>query len=75
MFLCSLEVSTARQSSKPYHAMPTPLLQAGLELTHAATSIYPLWLVPVTLEGEVDAARGDTMFVDLGQPCPPHPCP
>ena len=28
--------------------------------------MFPLWLVPVTLEGEVGEDRGCTMFVDLG---------
>ena len=39
-----------------------------MELSHEATEVYPLWTVPVTLEGEGELTKekGCTMFVDLG---------
>ena len=39
-----------------------------MELSHETTEVYPLWMVPVTLEGEGELTKekGCTMFVDLG---------
>ena len=46
--------------------LPIHHLKEGIQLSHDSTAIYPLWMVPVTLEGEVDKSRGSTLFVDLG---------
>ena len=39
-----------------------------MELSDETTEVYPLWMVPVTLEGEGELTmdKGCTMFVDLG---------
>ena len=41
-------------------------LQAGIELADVTTKVYPLWMVPASLKGEVNEDRGCDMFVDLG---------